>query len=100
VVAFVLVACGKTDSTTNPPSGRYTLVSATVVDHSQGKVVGTSPRLFKIDTVTGDTWSFESNDDGKVRIDFWEPVFPDIEHAISSVAETNLKMEQLNQKKP
>jgi hypothetical protein len=67
-------------------TGRYLLVPATVEDVSQGKVVGHSPRLFKIDTATGQIWQFQTSSDGKTEIDGWLDVSDDLLTAISKFA--------------
>jgi hypothetical protein len=82
------VACHKSPvaESQQPQNGRYVLVPATVEDVSQGKVVGHSPRLFKIDTATGQIWQFQTSSDGKTEIDGWLDVSDDLVTAISKFA--------------
>jgi hypothetical protein len=81
-------ACHKPSVSRPPPdqTGRYILVPATVENISQGKVVGQSPRLFKIDTATGKIWQFQTSSDGRVEIDGWLDVSDDLVTAISKFA--------------
>jgi hypothetical protein len=41
-----------------------------------------NPRLFKIDTATGQIWQFQTSSDGKTEIDGWLDVSDDFDTAI------------------